>query len=144
MGDGAWRGRFESLTQSLGLQQHFIFTGLVPPENIPALLGIMDIVVHLSRREGLARALSQALAAGRPIVAFDCDGAREVCLDHETGFLVEAGNLELLKWRILELAENSEIRERMGAQGQVLAKERFSVEAMVESIHSLYRRLAKV
>lgn len=143
VGDGECRGRFESLARSLGLEKHFIFTGLVPPEDVPALLGIMDIVVHLSRREGLARALSQALAAGRPVVAFDCDGAREVCIDNETGFLVEAGDLELLRCRVLKLTENSEIRECMGARGQLLAKERFSVETMVESIYSLYRRLAK-
>lgn len=143
VGDGEWRGRFESLVRSLGLEKNFIFTGLVPPEDVPALLGIMDIVVHLSRREGLARALSQSLAAGRPIVAFDCDGAREVCLDNETGFLIETGDLELLKCRVLELTDSSETRERMGVRGQLLAKERFSVETMVESIHSLYRRLAK-
>jgi glycosyltransferase involved in cell wall biosynthesis len=49
----------------------------------------MDAVAHLSRRDGLARVLPQALAAGKPIVAYDCDGAREVCIDDETGFLVK-------------------------------------------------------
>ena len=48
----------------------------------------MDIVVHASLREGLARALPQALIAGKPVVSFDVDGAREVVLDGQTGFLV--------------------------------------------------------
>ena len=54
----------------------------------------MDALVHLSLREGLPRALPQALAAGKPVVAYDCDGAQEVCLDNETGFLVPPGDLD--------------------------------------------------
>jgi glycosyltransferase involved in cell wall biosynthesis len=63
VGDGEWRGRFEAQVAALGLQEHFVFTGLVPPEAVPSLVGIMDVLVHLSLREGLPRALPQALAA---------------------------------------------------------------------------------
>ena len=62
--------------------------GLVPPERIPDYLGAMDIVVHASLREGLARVLPQALIAGKPVVSYDVDGAREVVLPGQTGFLV--------------------------------------------------------
>ncbi len=44
----------------------------------PALIGAMDVLVHASLREGLARALPQALIAGKPVVSYDVDGAREV------------------------------------------------------------------
>ena len=47
-----------------------------------------DIVVHASLREGLARVLPQALIAGKPVVSYDVDGAREVVIPGETGFLV--------------------------------------------------------
>lgn len=141
VGNGEWRERFEHLAQSLGLRDRFVFTGLVPPENVPPLIGIMDMVVHLSRREGLARALSQSLATGRPVVAYDSDGAREVCLDGQTGFLIQTGDLETLKQRILALAQQPELRHRMGTRGQELAREWFSVSNMVTSIHSLYRQL---
>lgn len=141
VGDGEWRERFKALAKSLELENHFIFTGLVPPHEVPSLIGIMDIVVHLSRREGLARALSQALATGRPVVAYDCDGASEVCLDGETGFLVKTGDLDCFKSRVLELETNQDKRERFGKRGQALAREWFSVEAMVKSLHQLYQRL---
>ena len=104
VGDGEWRARFENQARSAGFEKHFIFTGLVPPAEVPALVGIMDILVHLSRREGLPRALPQALAAARPVVAYDCDGAREVCFDNETGFLVLPGDLAGLTDRLLQLA----------------------------------------
>jgi glycosyltransferase involved in cell wall biosynthesis len=141
VGNGEWRERFEHLAQSLGLRDRFVFTGLVPPENVPPLIGIMDMVVHLSRREGFARALAQSLATVRPVVAYDSDGAREVCLDGQTGFLIQTGDLETLKRRILDLARQPELRHRMGTRGQELAREWFSVSNMVTSIHSLYRQL---
>jgi glycosyltransferase involved in cell wall biosynthesis len=91
VGDGLWRERLENQVRQLGLAAHFRFTGLVPPDAIPSLVGIMDVLVHLSRREGLPRALPQALAAGKPVVAYDCDGAREVCRDGHTGLLLPPG-----------------------------------------------------
>ncbi len=143
IGDGEWRGRFEMRARETGLEKNFIFTGLVQPSEIPRLVGIMDFLVHLSRREGLPRALPQALAAAKPGIAYDCDGAKEVCLDGETGFLVPAGDATNLSSRILQLAQNPALRERMGSVGRQFVRERFSVETMVESLHELYLRLGQ-
>jgi glycosyltransferase involved in cell wall biosynthesis len=142
IGDGPWRERLEAKVQALGLQNRFFFAGLVPPAEIPRYVGIMDVLVHLSRREGLARALPQALAAARPVVATDCDGAGEVCLPEETGFLIQPGDLKELTERLLQLANAPALRERLGEQGQRLVKEMFSVERMVSELHALYGRLA--
>ena len=143
VGDGEWRGRFENLARERGLEKYFVFTGLVSPAEIPALTGIMDILVHLSHREGLARALPQALAAGRPAVAYDCDGAREVCRDGETGFLISPGDLPHLTTRLLQLAADTALRERFGKSGQEFVRENFAVEKMVGELHALYLRLAR-
>jgi glycosyltransferase involved in cell wall biosynthesis len=142
VGDGLWRSRFEQKACLLGLEKHFIFAGLVPPEQVPQLIGIMDIVVHLSRREGLARALPQALAAARPIVAYDCDGANEVCVNDETGFLVTPGDLATLRERLIKLSGDAALRERLGSQGRVFVRERFAVETMVQDLFRLYLKLA--
>jgi glycosyltransferase involved in cell wall biosynthesis len=142
IGDGAWRERLQRRAESLGLQKHFIFAGLVPPEEIPRYLGIMDILVHLSRREGLPRALPQALAAGRPVIAYDCDGANEVCFPDETGFLVRPGDLATLAERLVQLARDPALRERMGARGREFVRQSFSIETMVEKLCTLYRQLA--
>jgi glycosyltransferase involved in cell wall biosynthesis len=119
---------------------------------LPRLIGIMDIVVHLSRREGLPRVLPHALAAGRPIVAYDCDGAREVCFDNETGFLVPFGHAATLGKRVLRraclsgsllrLAHNANLRMQFGRAGQQFVREHFSVEQMVDRIYNLYQKLA--
>ncbi|MCE5268233.1 MAG: glycosyltransferase, partial [Planctomycetaceae bacterium] len=68
VGDGIFRQRLQQQIAAAGLNDHFQFTGLVPPERIPELIAAMDIVVHASLREGLARVLPQALISGRPAV----------------------------------------------------------------------------
>jgi glycosyltransferase involved in cell wall biosynthesis len=142
IGDGAWRERLQRRVEFLGLQKHFIFTGLVAPEEMARYFGIMDVLVHLSLREGLARALPQALAAGRPVIAYDCDGANEVCLPGETGFLVRPGELDTLAERLVQLAGDAGLRERMGKRGRELVRQSFSIETMVEKLCTLYRQLA--
>jgi len=142
VGDGPWRDRFKRRAAALGLQKHFVFTGLARPGEIPNLVGIMDAVIHLSRREGLPRALPQGLAASKPVVAYDCDGAGEVCLQNQTGFLVRPGDRAELARRSLQLAGDGALRERLGRRGQQLVREQFSVEKMVDDLYALYHRLA--
>ncbi len=143
VGGGPWHGRLQAHVRSLNLQRHFVFTGLIPPSEVPACVGIMDALVHLSRREGLPRALPQALAAARPVVAFDCDGAGEVCIDGKTGFLVPASDRKRLCDALLSLATNPALREQLGRQGQAFVKERFPVQRMVDDLHDLYVKLAR-
>lgn len=142
VGDGPWRERFEKLAGAQGWRNHFVFTGLVPPGEIPQYLGLMDALVHLSRREGLPRALPQALAAGKPVVAYDCDGAGEVCLEGQTGFLVRPGDWTALAEKILRLAADADLRRRLGASGRQFVRNHFAVENMTEAIYNLYLKLA--
>jgi len=142
VGDGALRPRLQERVRAARLEKEIIFAGLVAPTEIPRYLGVMDIVAHLSRREGLARALSQALAAGRPVVAYDCDGANEVCFSGQTGFLIPLGDVKTLAGRLVQLAGDADLRERLGRRGREFARENFAVETMVESIYALYQKLA--
>jgi glycosyltransferase involved in cell wall biosynthesis len=142
VGDGAWRQRLQAKADALGLGDRVIFTGLVPPSEIPRHIAVMDALVHLSRREGLPRALPQALAAARPVVAYDCDGAREICIENETGFLVQPGDLSTLTNRIVQLADDASLRQRLATRGQEFVALNFSVEHMVNQIADLYVRLS--
>jgi glycosyltransferase involved in cell wall biosynthesis len=141
VGDGPWRERLEMKVRELGLKERFIFSGLVEPKFVPGLIGIMDVVAHLSLREGLARSLPQALAVGRPVVAYDCDGAKEVCKEGETGFLLRPGDLAGLRAHLLRLANDAALRDRLGKKGRGFVMERFGVERMVDDLHRLYLRL---
>jgi glycosyltransferase involved in cell wall biosynthesis len=141
VGDGPWRERFEQRAAAPEIKGCFIFAGLVPPAEVPKYLGASDVVVHLSYREGLPRAVSQALASGLPVVAYDCDGAREVCLDGRTGFLVKQRDLATLTNRLAQLARETELRARFGRAGREFVRENFGVQKMVDDIYALYQRL---
>ena len=118
-----------------------IFTGLVPPGEVARHVGIMDCLAHLSYREALSRALPQALAAGKPVVAYDFDGADEICLENETGFLVRTGDIEAAAQKLLQLANDSALREKFGNAGQNFVRENFSVEKMVDDQYHVYLKL---
>eukprot|EP00913_Durusdinium_trenchii_P028298 g26526.t1 len=78
VGDGILREQFESDIAGAGMTDRFVFTGLVPPAQVAELIHAMDIVVHTSLWEGLARVLPQGLIAGKPVVSYDVDGAKEM------------------------------------------------------------------
>ena len=141
VGDGVWRENFERLAKRIGCEGNFVFTGLVPPTDIPSLVGVMDCLVHLSRREGLPRALPQAMAAGKPVVAFDCDGAGEVCINGETGMLIAPGDLAELEDCLERLAKDEALRQSLGQAGQAFVKEKFTVDQLVGDQYQLYQRL---
>jgi glycosyltransferase involved in cell wall biosynthesis len=142
VGGGEWRQRLETRAKNLGIEKHFVFAGLVPPAQVPRYVGIMDALVHLSTREGLPRVLPQALAAGKPVIAYDCDGAREVCFDGQTGFLIIPGDLPALKSRLLQLAGDAALCRKFGIAGSDFVRENFAVEKMVDAIYNLYQKLA--
>src|SRR4029077_20913358 len=73
IGDCALRAKLEAQTAQLCLRDKVIFAGLVAPTEVPRFIGIMDCLAHLSQREALSRALPQALAAGKPVIAYDFD-----------------------------------------------------------------------
>lgn len=144
VGDGVYRERFEREAARIGLRDRFVFAGLVRPDEIPAYVAATDVLVHLSLREGLPRALPQALACGKPVVAFDVDGAREVCVDGETGFLVRAGDTLGLSEVVIRLLRDRALASTLATRGRELVRERFPEERMVQQLDELYRRLAAV
>ena len=141
VGDGILRDDLIQRIESYNLTKHFVFAGLVPPADVPNLIGAMDILVHTSLREGLARALPQALLAGKPAVSYDVDGAREVVINDETGCLIAPGDTAGLANALSQLAESPEMRNRLGTEGKQRFTEQFRHETMTRLIRDLYLRV---
>jgi glycosyltransferase involved in cell wall biosynthesis len=141
VGNGLLRQDLEMQIRQAGLSDFFQFTGLVAPERIPSLIGAMDVLAHVSLREGLARALPQALIAGKPVVSYDVDGAREVTITGETGFLVPPQTVEPLAEALVQLARDAELRRRLGAEGRARFTTQFGHEYMTRALRALYEKL---
>ena len=141
VGDGILRDALTARIESLGISDHFVFAGLVDPSEVPRMIGAMDALVHTSYREGLAPALPQALIAGKPVVSYDCDGAREVVLPGVTGFLPKTGDTTELAKSLGRLAENADLRHEMGRAGRSRFTDTFRHETMTLRIRELYENL---
>jgi glycosyltransferase involved in cell wall biosynthesis len=143
VGDGLLRGQLETQIARAGLADRFVFTGLVPTGKVPELIAAMDIVVHASLREGLARVLPQALIAGKPIVSYDVDGAREVALPGETGYLLPPKSTTEMAAAIAELARDPALRERYGQTGRTRFTDRFRHQNMTRQLREIYAEVIR-
>jgi glycosyltransferase involved in cell wall biosynthesis len=141
IGDGWWRDRLLARVRDMGLTGRVRTTGLVQSEEIPRHLTAMDALAHPSYREGLPRAVVQALIGGLPAVAYDVDGTREVCRDGETGRLVAPGDREGLRDAVRSLMDDPEASRRMGRRGRELCRERFDAGFMVERLEQVYAEI---
>lgn len=141
IGDGILLDHLRSRALSLGVLDNLVFAGLIQRERIPEMLSAMDVVVHTSLREGLARVLPQALAMGKPCVSFDIDGAPEVVIPGETGFLVDAGDSAGLADGISRLLDDPVLCEQMGRNGRKRVDPAFRAETMVREIADVYAML---
>jgi glycosyltransferase involved in cell wall biosynthesis len=140
VGDGNLSEFYKRQVTKLGLARCIKFTGLLPPSKIPLALQSSDILVHCSLREGLARAIPQAMLCGLPAVAFDLDGTREV-VNENTGRLIEPQNVEQLINACAELIGNMPLTCRLGDNARESVKEKFAPETMVDKIEEVYNRL---
>lgn len=138
IGDGLLRPEFERRIGLMGLTDRFILTGLVPPTRIPELTGAMDILVHPSRREGLARALPQGSLAAKPVVTYDIDGNREAIIEGKTGFAIKPFDRSALQAVLEKLLGDPALREQMGSAGRQFALSRFDTSVMVEGLEKVY------
>jgi glycosyltransferase involved in cell wall biosynthesis len=141
VGDGSLTQQCQERINELGLTEYFIFAGLVPPEQVAEYIGGMDLVVHTSVWEGLARVLPQALICGKPIVSYDIDGAPEVCINNETGFLVPPRSVDELATAIAKLASDKELREQFGRTGRERFAPQFRHQYMTERVREVYAKV---
>ncbi|HEX4336104.1 MAG TPA: glycosyltransferase family 4 protein [Polyangiaceae bacterium] len=116
--------------------------GELEHDAMPATLARAHVVVLPSYREGLPLAMVEAAACGRPGITTDVPGCRDVVVDGETGFLVperDAGALEAAMERALTMSRTALVA--MGEAGARLARERFSLDAVIAQTLALYRDL---
>lgn len=144
VGDGILRNSFQTEIRKRGIEKNFIFTGLLRPKAIPEIISAMDIVVHVSLREGLAKVLAQAAASGKPVISFDLDGAKEVIENNVNGFLVPPCDEGALTEALLKLLRNPELCKTMGARGPQKVDPYFRKEYMVDRIDEFYQELLKI
>jgi glycosyltransferase involved in cell wall biosynthesis len=98
----------------------------------------LDIFVLASRHEeGFGLVVAEAMATGRPVIATDSGGAREVLVDKQTGILVEKANPNELAEAILLMAATPELRKRMGNEGRRRAELCFDMSKQAQRLKTI-------
>jgi glycosyltransferase involved in cell wall biosynthesis len=100
-----------------------------------------DVYVVSSRYEGVGRAVTEALASGRPVVATAVDGVVDLVTHGSTGLLVSPRDVEGLAAATCWLLEHPDEAAAMGQQGSELVRELFTQERMCAALDEVYRQL---
>jgi glycosyltransferase involved in cell wall biosynthesis len=126
----------EKLIHELGLDENVKLVGWV--DDVPALLATLDLFVSSALSEPFGLAIVEAMAAGVPVVATASEGAREIINDHRSGRLTPIGDVASLARALDELLNDETERHRLAQNAQAAARERFSLERMVEGVEEVY------
>jgi glycosyltransferase involved in cell wall biosynthesis len=138
-GEGELTEKMRALAGELGLERDVFFIGGC--KMVAELLAVSDVCVLSSRAEGFSNSILEYMAAARPVVATNVGGASEAITEGLTGYLVAAGDDEMMAARIISLLREPERAREMGGQGRQKIEEQFSCEAQLENVERLYERL---
>jgi glycosyltransferase involved in cell wall biosynthesis len=128
--------QLKALVEELGIGRRVRFLGHI--EKMAELLSASDVVVVPSWDEGFSLVTIEAMAAGRPVLASDAGGIRDIIRENVTGLLFPPRNVNALASKLLWMLADTSLRERLGRQAQQDAMARFNREQIIDQIESLY------
>lgn len=128
-GKSQYKNELKRYISEAGLDNSIEFLGWV--DDIPGVLNSADVFVLPSKNEGLPRSILEAFASGLPVVATDAGGTKELVTDGENGFVVPVGDIEALRSRLVRLADERELRTKMGSMGRKTVEHKFGMSRYV-------------
>jgi len=139
IGNGVLRTQLQEQVKRLNLDHHVHFLG--NRHDVPELLAASDLFVLPSLWEGLAMALLEAMASGKPIVATSVSGTNQVMIPNETGLVVPPGDTQALAKAMLQLLSNPTQAQTMGQAARRHVEAHFSAQKQAHEHLALYHRL---
>jgi glycosyltransferase involved in cell wall biosynthesis len=138
-GEGQHRDEYMAMARTLGMEEHFTWTGLVHNPVAEGLYAAADVVCQVSRwEEAFGWVIAEAMAAGRPLVATRVGGIPELVTDGGNGFLVAPRAPAEIAERLVQLLEDSALRARMGAAGRLAAERKFDLAGNLDTLMRAY------
>ncbi len=135
----AFQDRLVDFIGEQGLDSHVTFAGF--RDDVQDLLGLLDVFVLPSYREGLPRSVLEAMAMELPVVATRVRGCREAVVDRVTGLLVPARDSSALKKAIAQILSSHELAQRLGKAGRERVVTTFDEQFVFARLENYYREL---
>ncbi len=139
IGDGPERANCEALVRELNLQTQVRFLG--HRKDVAELLAASDVVVVPSQQEGLGLAAIEALAIGKPVVAYAVGGLPEVITEGVDGRLIEPQDQQAFADAVITLLKDRAMMQTYGVRAAVSA-ERFTLDRHIAALLDLYHETA--
>lgn len=138
-GEGELAPKLKSLVVTLGISDSCTFKGFEP--DMKGVFAGLDLFVLPSLAEGLPMVLLEAMACGKPVVATNIAGNREVITPDTDGLLVKPGDIGDLANALIRLLQSPELALRLGTSARQTVLKRFSVDRMISETDILYQNL---
>ncbi|MCK4537857.1 MAG: glycosyltransferase [Candidatus Krumholzibacteria bacterium] len=136
-GDGPLRQRLEDMAEKAGVSDRTVFTGFV--RNMKSFMESLDIFVLTSLWEGFGYVIVEAMAAAKPVVAFNSSSNPEIVNDGKTGILVSS--IEEMAESIISLSADSEKMRLLGSNGRSSLESVFSMKTAVSNLQEYINNL---
>jgi len=137
-GEGELELKIRKRIRDNALEDHFLLLGY--RDDLYRVMKSVDLFVLPSHAEGTPRVITEAMAAGLPVVATRVGGIPEQIEDGRNGLLIQPKNSDQLAEAILKLSRDGEIRKKMGRESYKRVQ-RFSLQKMIEDVDTLYESL---
>lgn len=137
--DEGLQPRLESLVKASGIEANIQFLG--ERADVPRLLAAADFGVLSSWEEGFSNVILEAMSAGLPMIVTRVGGNPEAVINQETGLVVPPRDAAALGEAVLSLAQDPDLRRRLGAAARLRVRQEFSIERCVEAHKDLYEGL---
>jgi len=141
VGKGEFRPHLEQMVRDLNLQETVIFTGY-RDDDLPEMYALFDVNVFLREgNDGSCRALLEAMATGKPVVAFGVGAIPEIVRHGMTGYLVPPDEVKALTESLSLLLSNKDRAVQMGKEGRRVIEQCFTRELQARRVEEIYKNV---
>jgi glycosyltransferase involved in cell wall biosynthesis len=134
---------FKNNLEIIDNEERIILVGEI--RDVEALVNASDIGVLFSTSsygEGLSNSILEYMALGKPTIATNFGGSKELVSDDETGYLFEPANFSFIVQKINSLLDNPLILKKMGEKSKQIVDQNYTIEIMGQKYQNLYLKLS--
>ncbi len=136
------KDKLVTLCEKLGVSKNIEFKGFVPKEQIPQLMNSFDVLVNPTIvEESFGVVILEAQACGIPVVATNVGGVPEVCIDGKTALLVTTKDANALADKIILLAKDTALRQKMGKEGREFVLKNYNWQSNIDKMLELFSEI---
>ena len=142
IGEGDLKDQAVQMVTELGLEANIIFENF--RQDVPDILNAIDIYCLPSLWEGLPIGILEAMAMGKVVIATPIDGTKEILIHNQNGIIVPVKNSKRLAEAILDVHNDSQLRQKLSENAIKTIHEKFTLREMVTKVENHYYKNLKI